>query len=232
MSAELGGLAAALEVGARYEATFGEQKAVQKVRSDGRFGTVRLPDDSLILPEEEAAKHVSSLLRSRGASNTEITAAMDRWAETEAGPVIDLGRNVIVRKWANHPSTPAYTEPAMSPLVSLKIGYEFAALILGPAILQPAPGLERIRKALQNQDETFAREVVVARRAPQPCAFHGIAFMGNCPEAEIQVRLFGLLAFEVTLPATGISFGRLVYTHRLDTGEEWVQSPDAGAGDR
>ena len=129
----------------------------------------------------------------------------------------------------DHPSAPAYTEPAMSPLVPLKTAYEFAALILGAAILQPAPGLETIRRALRDQHEAFAHKVVVARRASKPGAFHGIAFMGNRPEAIIQVRLFGLLAYEVTLPATGINFGRLVYTHRLDTGEEWVHLPDSGA---
>jgi hypothetical protein len=51
--------------------------------------------------------------------------------------------------------------------------------------------------------------------------------MGNRPEAIIQVRLFGLLAYEVTLPGTGINFRRLVYTHRLDTGEERVELPDS-----
>ena len=226
MSAEPGALAEAFEVGARYETTFGEQKAVQRVRSNGGFGIVKLPDDSLIVPEELAGKHISSLLRTGGASETEITAAIGRWTEAEAGTVLDLGWNVTVRKWANHPSMPAYTEPAMSPLVPLKAGYEFAAVILGSAILQPAPGLEYIRKALLNQDERFAREVVVARRAPKPGAFHGIAFMGNRPEAVIQVRLCGLLAFDVILSATGINFGRLVYTHRLDTGEEWLTMAD------
>lgn len=107
----------------------------------------------------------------------------------------------------------------------LKTGYEFAALILGVANLPSAPGLDRIRKALREQDEAFARSVVAERRASNPAPFHGIAFMGNKPAAVIQVRLFGFLAYEVTLSATGINFGRLVYTHLLDTGEESVHLP-------
>jgi len=165
-------------------------------------------------------------LRKRGALEPEVNAAIKKWSEAEAGPIVDLGRNVRVRKWANHPSNPAYTEPAMSPLVQLKIAYEFAALILGVAILQPAPGLDRIREALRDQDEAFAKSSVVERRAPKPAPFHGVAFMGNKPAAVIQVRLFGLLAYDVTLLATAINFGRLVYTHRLDTRDEWVHLPD------
>jgi hypothetical protein len=226
MTAALGALAEALEVGAQYVAQFEEQGAVQKVRRDGQLGTAKLIDQSLILPEAEATKHITSILRKRGAPELEVNAAIRKWSEAQAGPTVDLGRNVLVRKWENHPSTPAYTEPAMSPLVPLKIAYEFAALILGVAILQPAPGLDRIREALREQNEAFAKSSIVERRAPKPAPFHGVAFMGNVPAAVIQVRLFGFLAYEVTLLATAINFGRLVYTHRLDTGDDWVLWPD------
>lgn len=50
--------------------------------------------------------------------------------------------------------------------------------------------------------------------------------LGNRPEALIQVRLFGQLPYEVTLSGIGISHCRLVYTHHLDTGEEWARLPD------
>lgn len=231
MASDLGALAEALEVGAQYEAQFDEQKVVRKLRSDGQFGTAKLLDNSLIVPEAEAAKHISSIMRKRGASDQEVDAAVEKWSEVEAGAMLDLGRNVVVRKWMNHPSTPAYTEPAMSPLVPLKTGYEFAALILGVAILPSAPGLDRIRRALREQDEAFARSVVAQRRASNPAPFHGIAFMGNKPAAVIQVRLFGFLAYDVTLLSTAINFGSLVYTHRLDTGEEWAHLPDADTHD-
>ena len=224
--AELDGLREALEVGARYHTQFGDHLGVQTVRRDGRLGTAKLPDQGQIVPEIDAPARLSSILQSRGASEAEVAAALFMWKEAEGGPIIDLGWNVIVRKWNDHPSTPAYTERAISPLVPLKIAYEFAALIIGTAILQPAPGFERIRAALIDQDEECARAIVVARRAPKPAAFHGMAFMGNRPEALIQVRLFGLLAYEVSLPAIGIDFGRFVYTHRLDTGEEWTHLPD------
>ena len=197
------------------------------MRSDGQFGTARLADDSLIVPEAEAASGISSILRKRGASEQKVGAAMGKLAGAEAGLILDLGRNVIVRKWANHPCTPAYTEPAMSPLVPLKTALEFAALILGVSILQSSPGLDRILKGLREQDEELAKAVVVERRAQKPAPFQGIAFMGNNPAAVIQVRLFGLLAYEVTLPATAINFGSIVYTHRLDTGEEWLHRPNA-----
>lgn len=225
MAPDLGALAEALEVGAKYVAQFGEQQIVQKVRGDGQFGTAKLADESLIVPEVEAASHISSILRKRGASEQEINGAIGRWTESESGQILNLGRNVLVRKWVNHPSTPTYTEPAMSPLVPLKIAYEFAALILGVAVLQPAPGLDRIREALQEQDEAFAKAVLAERRAREPAAFHGIAFMGNEPTAVIQVRLFGLLAYNVTLPATAIDFGKVVYTHRLDTNKDGLYLP-------
>lgn len=226
MATDLGELAEALEIGARYVAHFEEQQVLQKVRSDGQFGTAKLADESLIVPEAEATNRISSILGKRGASEQEVNAAIEKWAGAEAGLILDLGRNVIVRKWANHPATPAYTEPVMSRLVPLKTAFEFA-VILGVANLKLSPALERIREALQQQDEAFAKAVVTERRAPKPAPFHGIAFTGNNPAAVLKVRLFGLLAYEVTLPATALSFGSLVYTHRLDTGEDWTYQPNA-----
>lgn len=149
VAAELGALVEALEVGAQYVTHYDDQKVVQKLRSDGQFGAAKLADQSLIVPEAKAVKHITSILRKNGATEQEVSAAIAKWSEAEGGSSLDVGQNVFVRKWMNHPSTPTYTETAMSPLVPLKTAYEFVALILGTAILQPAPGLDRIREALR-----------------------------------------------------------------------------------
>lgn len=213
-------LTEAFEVGARYRTAFGDQALVQTVRPDGSFGEARLPDGSHIVAEEQARDRLVSMLNKSGAGEAEVAEVLERWATAAPDEITEIGGGLIVRKWQEHPSTPVYSEPALSPLVPLKIAYEFAALILYGAVLRPDPGLERLRKALVEQDEGFAAGVVSAHVAPKPAPFHGVAFQGNRPVARFQIRLFGLLAYEVMLPGIVIDAPPLFYIHRLDTGED------------
>ncbi|WP_372579370.1 hypothetical protein [Ruegeria hyattellae] len=129
-----------------------------------------------------------------------------------------------VRKWQDHPSSPTYSEPPISPLVPLKTAYEFAALLIGGKIYDQA--FDPPRTVLLDQDEELAEEIVKYLWADKPDAFHGIAFEGNYGGARFQVRLFGLLAYRVSFPSIGIELPPAVYTHRLDSGEEGFRFED------
>ena len=46
--------------------------------------------------------------------------------------------------------------------------------------------------------------------------FHGIVFEGNNPHAQVQIRLFGWLAFRVHFKRLKVHALRCAYTHFLD----------------
>lgn len=210
-----------LERGASYISQFGNQTATQKVRTDGHLATIKLGDGSLIVNEHETAKHISSILRKEGETDAMVEQALVKWEDSPPHCEIDLGSGVKVIKWNEHPANPAYTELQLSPLVALKIAYEFAALIVGKAIYRPE--LQHIRDVLVHQNEDLAKALVTYNWAHKPDAFHGIAFAGNNPTAQFQVRLFGLLAYTVCFPKIAFNHAPIAYTHRLDTNEHWVR---------
>jgi HNH endonuclease len=210
-----------LERGSSYVSQFGNHTATQKVRADGNLTTTRLGDGSLIVPEHEAAKHIESIMRKDGGTDAMVEQALAKWENSLPYCEIDLGSGVKVIKWNEHPANPAYTELQLSPLVALKIAYEFSALIVGKAIYRSE--LQQIRDVLMSQDEDVAAGMVTYNWAHKPDTFHGIAFAGNKPTAQFQVRLFGLLAYTICFPKIAISYSPIAYTHRLDTKEDWVR---------
>jgi hypothetical protein len=215
-----------LEIGARYKSSFGEQLSEQKLRKDGGLGATQLGDGSLIIPESDAEKKIASMMRKRGVASDDIATAVAKWDAVPPGKRIEIGAGIEVLKWQEHPATPTYTEPPLSPLVPLKIAYEFAALLVGGSIYDSA--FEHLRGVLIEQDGNIAASLVTYRWADKPDAFHGIAFEGNRETAQFQVRLFGLLAYTVRFPKIGITHPSIVYTHRLDSGEDWARLPDQG----
>ncbi|MBL8548268.1 MAG: hypothetical protein JNL81_17540 [Hyphomonadaceae bacterium] len=120
----------------------------------------------------------------------------------------------------------------LTPLISLKIAYEFAVLSFGsPMLANDNPALREIRRALIQGDERApvfnVQEMIAKDRTPRP--FHGIAFEGNDPHAVIQVRLFGYLAYRVHFPNLAIDKEPFGYTHTLDHGQEWLNPRDQEA---
>jgi hypothetical protein len=49
-----------------------------------------------------------------------------------------------------------------------------------------------------------------------------ILFEGNRPYAQVQVRLFGTLAYRVHFKQLAVGGLRFAYTHRLDTNQEFL----------
>lgn len=134
---------------------------------------------------------------------------------------------------ANGDMRPDLTQgETLTPLVSLKIAYQFAVLSFGgPMLANDNPALREIRRSLIQCDEgapVFNVQEMIARdRTPRP--FHGIAFEGNDPHAVIQVRLFGYLAYRVHFPNLAIQKEPFGYTHTLDDGREWLNSREVEA---
>jgi|GEM_PF-3081934 len=217
---ECAGLAEKLEVGANYRHEFDGQVVEARIRRDGTIGPAKLDDGSIITPDGNAESIIRSMLSKCGASGSERDAAISKWRNAPETELLDLGKGIVVRRWRDVPATPTFKETALSPLVPLKIAFEFAALVVGAAIYGQDNGLEEIRRALSEQDERFAKSVVNTSLARKPAPFHGIAFRGNTPEAQFQVRLFGYLAYTVRFPRIQIDQECVAYTHKLDTQED------------
>ncbi|MEL7107256.1 MAG: HNH endonuclease [Pseudomonadota bacterium] len=209
-----------LEKGAQYKSAFGDHIAKSKLRSDGRLGTAQLNDGSLIVPEVDAPEKLASMLRGTGATEEEVQGALECWAQATPGQHLGLGGGISIRKWHEHPSTPIYSEAPLSSLLLLKIAFQFSALIIGGSIYDCA--FQCLRKALIDGDEAASDRWVTNRWADKPDSFHGIAFLGKDKSAQFQVRLFGLLAYTVRFPNISFNHEALVYTHRIDTAEEWA----------
>lgn len=207
-----------LERGALYGSKFGEYMLEGAVRKDGNIGTKKLEDGSLIVPDSDASKIIKSKMQKRGVPISNINEALAKLEHSPAETIVDLSADLSVQKWRNHPATPTYTEAPLSPLVPLKVAYEFSALLGGSLIYRPE--FQHIRDVLVNQDSNLADGMVTYNWAGKPDAFHGIAFEGNEDIAQFQVRFFGLLAYTVRFPKIAIEHPRYVYTHRLDTGED------------
>ena len=111
----------------------------------------------------------------------------------------------------------------MSPLVPLKIGYEFLASHLGCAIYDKAPQMQELRIALINAIEDAPSFEVERLNASEYKPFHSICFEGNSPYSRILIRLFGWLGFRVHFRQLAVGGSRFIYTQYLDTGRENIR---------
>ena len=108
----------------------------------------------------------------------------------------------------------------MSPIVPLKIGFEFLACHLGTASYNEAQQMQELRTALRERAEDASCFEVERLNTSEYKPFHGICFEGNAPYARVQIRLFGWLAFRVHFRRLAVDGPRFVYTQFLDTGSE------------
>jgi hypothetical protein len=135
-----------------------------------------------------------------------------------------LSKNVSIINWPLDKAELDLSRGAsLHELVAGKIAFEFLALLSGTVICKDVPQLTGIRHALMechHGSEVFNVERLLA---PDYAPIHGICFEGNQPHATIQVRLFGKLAFRVHFRRLALSQPKIVYTHYLKSGEEYVR---------
>lgn len=110
----------------------------------------------------------------------------------------------------------------LSPLVPLKIAYEFAVLIMGLPLLKQQQQLDEIGEALVARNRTSSAFKVEELMAKDYHPIHGIMLEGSNPHVVMQVRLFGRLAYRVHFRRLAFDMKPLAYTHDLSTGKEWT----------
>ena len=181
----------------------------------------KMADGSLIQPTKTARKSIEIILRRQGCTEEQIEEALSKFDVTPSNEISEIHPGLEVSKWDLEKIELNFNGTAlMNPLVPLKIAYEFIACHLGASICASEPQLEEIRNALltQNADnECFQMERLNAKEYKP---FHGVVLERNKQYAQVQIRLFGWLAFRVHFKRIRVHAPRCAYTHFLDTNVE------------
>lgn len=180
-------------------------------------------DGSLIQPSDKARTTVSNILKKSGVSPLEIHAALNKLDNSEPNNKIEIYPGLETITWTGEKAKLNLADSEITtPLVPLKIAYEFLACHLGEAIYDEAPQFEELRSALRTSDSSSTCFRVERLTAKDFKPFHGICHEGNAPYTKVQIRLFGFLAFRVHFVRIAANGPRFVYTHDLRTGMEDV----------
>jgi hypothetical protein len=162
------------------------------------------------------------MMRQDGMAEAEIAEALRRFDVAPENTRVEVGGRYAIIKWSITKIEPALDAPPISDIVPVKIAYEFLALHLGTAILDP--GLDEVRAGLR--DEPVAAPACRVERITSPslyAPFHGIAVEPNAPHAVVQIRLFGGVGFRVHFERLAVGGDRLIYTHDLELGKEYAK---------
>lgn len=182
-------------------------------------------DGSLIQPTDEGRKSIAQLLRKSGIGEAPIAEALRRFGEAPDNEKVDMGSNLEAVKWSVERIEPDLSRSTvLSPLVPLKIAYEFLACHLGSAIYDEARQMADLRVVLRDRIEDHPCYSVEWLNAAAYEPFHGIVFEGNAPYAKVLIRLFGWLAFRVHFKNLAVNGDRFIYTHLLDSNTEDVRT--------
>lgn len=204
---------------------FGHSKAgrVPGFFRNGQFyvQSKKMADGSLVQPTKNAKKSIETILKRQGCTKSQIAKALSKFDDAQSNEITDIYPSLEACKWDIERIELNFdgTSP-MNPLLPLKIAFEFIACHLGASICATEPQLEEIRNSLAIQDTDNECFQVERLNAEEYKPFHGIVFEGNNPHAQVQIRLFGRLAFRVHFKRLKVHAPRCVYTHFLDANLE------------
>ena len=167
---------------------------------------------SYIQPADTAMKSEKKWMEKEGIHENSIAKILRELGEAPNDRKVHLTPNLEVIKWSQETITlDLSNNETMSPLVPLKIAYEFLAWLVGTAIYNNIQALQELRAVLREGTERNPCFKVERLHAPEYKPFHGICFEGNDPHAQVQIRLFGHLAFRVHFLKLSVGGPRGVY---------------------
>ena len=194
---------------------------------DGRFriSSHGRNDGSLIVPTDDARKAIKTILRRDGFDEAPIKRAVETFERLPENRRTSITPGLDVVKWSVEGIDVDLSQSKLiDPLLPAKIAFEFLALCGGEAVCMhesPLPELRRILMTGTGWDDRILR--VERLHAGDARPFHGICNEDNSEYSEIQVRLFGCLAYRVHFPRVHLVGRRCAYTHWLSTGREEVR---------
>lgn len=200
-----------------------------KQRGQMKNGTFRvtsreLKDGSLIQPTDLARKSVEKILKKSGLEGVPLENAMQNFDDVPDNQIVNISDNLEVKKWTTEKiEIDLKDSKLMSPLIPLKIGYEFLACHLGQGIYDDAPQFNELRIAIINGLENEPFFEVERLNTSKYETFHGICYETAKPYSRVLIRLFGWLAFRVHFKRLSIGGPRFIFTQYLDTGREDIR---------
>ncbi|MFY0677345.1 MAG: HNH endonuclease [Neptuniibacter sp.] len=178
-------------------------------------------DGRLTQQTKHARKSIAKILQKAGHSDASVTEHLKQFDAASENEKVSLGPGLEAIKRSVDRLEPDLSDSVlMTPLVPLKIAYEFLACHLNTAICAEHPPLNEIRSALKEGNEKHPAFSVERLSSGEYKPVHGLLFEGNTPYAKVQIRLFGWLAFRVHFHHLSVAGPRFVYTHMLDTDSE------------
>lgn len=192
-------------------------------RGKFRVRSQTLEDGSMVQPTDDARKSVARILRKSGYAEMPTRNALAAFDDSQENKRVEIAPGLEIVKWTVQNIEPDINKGRfMNPLIPAKVAFEFLACHLCNLIYDDAPQFSAVRQALNSSnpetDVIHVERLIADKYEP----FHGICFEGNDPCAKVQIRLFGWLAFRVHFRHLAFRGPRFIYTHRLDTGEEFV----------
>ncbi|MDE0155611.1 MAG: hypothetical protein OXS28_08425 [Gammaproteobacteria bacterium] len=194
----------------------GEHGEVSGYMKKGMF-TVKeqiLEDESLISPPEKSIKHLQAIAVREGRGPLLIS--KNDLNKLPEGEIIEVADGLWIRNCKVDAVQPKLRGKVINPVVPVKIAFEYLALHCGNVIYENSPQLNSIRYQIANIKIQTDEDIRVDRWVAQyDRLFHGLAFEGNNPGAQVQIRLFGSLAFRISFRNLAVHGPRIAYTHDL-----------------
>ncbi len=190
----------------------------------------KLEDGSLMQSTKNTRSTISNILKKEGVPPHEIKSALDQFENLEPNTKTEIHPKLDVITWAGEKvELDLSKSKLLTPLVPLKIAFEFLALHLGVAIYDKAPQFQELRAAILDRNVNASCFKVERLTSGSFRTFHGICHEGNAPYTTVQVRLFGSLAFRVHFLKIAVNDSRFSYTHELNTGKEYISEINKNA---
>jgi len=204
---------------------FGRSKAgrVPGFFRNGEFyvQSKKMEDGSLVLPTKNVKKAIEPILKRQGCTKPQIAETLSKFNGSQSTEITEIHPGLEAAKWDIEKIELNFDGTSlMNPLIPLKIAFEFIACHLGASVFDAEPQIEEIRNAFAKQDTENECFQVERLNANEYKPFHGLVFEGNKPHAQVQIRLFGWLAFRVHFKRLSVHAPRCVYTHLIDTNIE------------
>ena len=200
--------------------------------SDGQFrvNAQQLDDGSLILPTDDARHAIANIMMRDGYGDAPIRQALRTWERMPENERLSIADGLDVVKWSTEGIKLDFgRSKPIDPLLPAKIAFEFLALCAGDAMCSnypPLPGLREVLATGTRWDDNILR--VERLQAANARPFHGICNEENPAYSQVQVRLFGCLAYRVHFPRLRVGGTRYAYTQTLDTGQEDLRFLNGG----
>ena len=183
----------------------------------------QLEDGTLILPANKTPHAIAKWMKQDGCEESQIHDALEALRELPESKKTAIAPGLDITNWPIQKIEPDLSKSApLDPLFPTKIAFEFLALCSGAAIYANERQLSDLRHIILrdgDQDDTIL--LVERLSSGKYQSFHGIAIEDNPKYFQVQIRLFGWLAYRVHFLRLHLDGPRYKYTHCLKTGKEF-----------